>query len=404
MGISSAIYLILKGRFSLIMIVQLMTSGLENFTLLAIPFFIVAGQIMNSAGITQKIFDFANSLVGHVKGGLGHVNVLASMIFAGMSGSAVADTAGLGMVELKAMFDEGYDKSFSVGITGASSTIGPIIPPSITLILFGAMTGTSTGRLFLGGVIPGVIMGILLMITVYFVAKRDNYPVKSRSSIKEIKRTFYKAFPALLMPVIVIGGIITGVTTVTEAGAISVVYALFLGIVINKEIGIKELIHTLEKAIMATVPIMFILATARLFAWCIIMEKIPKFFTDFLINSVGDRTLILLLINVGLLIAGCFMSVTAVLITTTPILVEVALALKLDLVHVGVVVVLNLMIGLLTPPVGWSLYILSDIAKMSFGDVVKATIPFLIPLIVALLIITFNPILVIFLPNMIFGR
>jgi tripartite ATP-independent transporter DctM subunit len=402
LAVPSFFYLWLVEEMSLMTICARLIYSIDSFPLLAVPFFILAGNLMNAAGVTERIFKFANSLVGHLTGGLAHANIVASIIFSGMSGSALADAAGLGTIEIDAMVNEGYDIDFSAAITGASSIIGPIIPPSIPMVIFAVVAEVSTGRLFIGGIIPGLIMGLCLSTLVFFFAKKRNYPRRRRSSFIEIGKLFLDSSPALFTIVIIIGGIFSGFFTPTEAAAVSVVYVLFLGGVIYRKFSFCSLQKIFISSIKTTSSVIFIVAGASLFAAVITREQIPtKLINSFLIVS-DNPIIFLILVNVFLLIIGCFLETIAAINIITPILLPIAIELGINPVHFGVIMVLNLMVGLLTPPFGMILYVLTDIAQISFERVTKATVPFLIPLILVLLLVTFIPDLVLFLVNVVF--
>lgn len=379
---------------------QMMTSAVNSFPLMAIPFFMLAGALMNTAGITRRLFEFANCLVGHITGGLGHVNVAASMLFAGMSGSAVADAAGLGTVEIEAMTQYGYDRDFSAGITAASATIGPVIPPSIIFIIYGVLAEVSIGALFLAGFIPGVLMGLSLMVRIYLIARKRNYPVSPRPPFRKILTAFKAAFLPLLTPVIIIGGILAGVFTPTEAAVVAVVYALFLG-VIYRELTLRGLWETIHKVGIQTATIMIITATANVLGWILIRSRIPQLVAESILTVTDNPYLILLFLNILLLVNGCVMEVIAALVILTPILVPMVKMVGIDPVHFGVVMTLNLMIGLLTPPLGMGLYTVQKVAGISFGRTAKAAFPFLLPLIIVLLLVTYIPDISLFLVNMV---
>jgi len=398
--LSSLFFLLSKGM-NLTIIPQTMIEGVNSYTLLAVPLYIFVGELMNSTGITNRIFSFALALMGHVRGGLGHVNVLGSMIFAGISGSATADAAGLGRVEIKAMEEAGYRTEFAAAITAASSIIGPIIPPSIHMVIYGAIADVSVASLFLGGFVPGVLMGVSLMVMIYFMARtgREVCPVHKRPPLKEIFRSFRKALFPILAPVIIVGSIIFGIGTPTESGAIAVMYVVILGL-IYRELTIKNIMGALERTVSSSIVIMFILATSRAFAWSLTIERVTDSIVELIFAFTGNKFVILLLINVVLLILGCFETATANLVIVTPILVAVAQQIGMDLVHLGVMVVFNLVIGIITPPVGTSLYIVADITKLPFETVAKETLKYLPPLLVVLALITYWPQLVLFVPNL----
>ena len=398
-GITSAVY-ILYEKLSGIIIAQRMVTGLDSFTLLAIPCFILAGQLMNSSGITKRIFNFAICLVGSIPGGLGMANIVASIIFAGMSGASVADIGGLGAIEIKAMTDEGYDIDFSVGITIASSLVGPIIPPSINIILFASIAGASVGKLFLGGVIPGLVLGLFLMIQVYIVAKKRGYPCHPRPTITKIINSFKEAFLPLGMPVIILGGIVSGIVTPTEAAVIAVLYALFLGIVVYRTLRLKELYKVLYDTVIMTATIGVVIAAASAFGWVLTHARIPHMVGDFILNYTSNRYVFLFIVNVILLIVGCFLDQGASILILTPILLPIAKSLDIDIIHFGILMVLTLQIGLLTPPVGLGVFIGSQVANISITRTFKAVQLFYYSCLAAIIIITLFPFFTLFLPNL----
>ena len=401
MFVSSLFYMVMND-ISLGVAVQRIWVGVDSFPLLAVPGFILAAAIMNTAGVTERIFDFAKKCVGRFPGGLGYANVLASIIFAGMSGAAVADAAGLGQIELKAMRDAGYDDEFSLAITASSSTIGPIIPPSVPAVIFGVTSGVSVGRLFAAGVIPGLIMGLALSILVYKQAKKRGYPKESIPTLKEFWRSFKYAFFPLLTPLLVVAGILGGVFTPTEAAVATVVYAVVLGI-FYKTITLKQLWQFFRETASMIVPLLFIVCSSSLFGWILASEQIPQKAAEFFLGSFSNKFIMLLVINAFLLIVGCFMETVAAIMILTPILLPVATGFGIDPVHLGLIVILNLMIGLITPPVGVVLYVLSSLSKQPFEAIAKACVPHVIVLIVVLMIITFVPQLSLWLPNLAFG-
>ncbi|WHH59083.1 TRAP transporter large permease [Petroclostridium sp. X23] len=399
---SSVLYMVVND-IPLEMAAQRLAAGPDSFPLLAIAFFVLAGSIMNSGGITRKIFDFADHIVGHFTGGLGHANILASIIFSGMSGSAVADTGGLGAIELQAMKEAGYDEDFSLAVTGASAIIGPIIPPSIPAVIFGVTSGVSIGRLFAGGVIPGLLMGGAMSAMVYFISKKKKYPKRKRASFKEIFHALKSAFLPLLAPVIIIGGIIGGVFTPTEAAIAAVFYALLLSF-IYKEIRITQLPGFLRETLNTTIGILFIISSANLFGWIMTTSQVPQKLAVAFLSVIADKYLALLVLNVFLLLVGCFLETSAAQIILVPILVPMVMKMGVDPVHFGIIMILNLMIGLMTPPIGLVLYVLSSISKVPFEKISKAILPYVLVLGVVLLVITYVPILVTFLPDLLFGN
>ncbi len=376
-----------------------MTGGLSNFVLLAIPFFILAGNLMNNGGITTRIFRFANSLVGYIPGGLGHANVVASIIFSGMSGSAVADAGGLGMVEMKAMNDEGYEPEFSAAVTAASATIGPIIPPSIPMVVYGVMAEVSIGALFAGGFIPGLLLGLVMMIIIYFKAIKNDYPRNERFDFGELWASFKSAFLALLTPIIIIGGILSGIVTPTEAAVVATVYALFLGTVVYRQLKIKDIFRILIESMETTATVTFIIAAAASFAWLIAIEGIPADIA-MAVGGISQKWIFLLLFNIFFLLLGTFMETLSIEVIMVPVLVPIMQMLGLNPLHMGVVLVLNLMIGLITPPIGMSLFITSKVGGVKLEKLYKAVLPFLLPLIGVLFLITYFDRLVTWLPDL----
>jgi tripartite ATP-independent transporter DctM subunit len=398
--LSSLGYLLSKG-LSLTIIAQTMIEGVNSETLLAVPLYILVGELMNTTGITNRVYNFALALMGHIRGGLGHVNVLGSMIFAGISGSSTADVAGLGRVEIKAMQESGYRTEFAAAITAASSIIGPIIPPSIHMVIYGAIADVSVASLFLGGVIPGTLMGVSLMAMIYFMARtgREVCPVRQRPPLREIVHAFKQALFPILAPLIIVGSLLLGIGTPTESGAIAVAYVVILGL-IYRELSPRNIVKALERTVFSSVVILFILATSRTFAWALTVERVTDSVIGFIFSITESKILILLMINVVLLILGCFETATANLVIITPILVAVAGQLHMDLIHLGVIVVFNLVVGIITPPVGTSLYIIADITKLPFERVAKETFKYIPPLLIVLALITYWPQLVLFIPNL----
>jgi tripartite ATP-independent transporter DctM subunit len=379
-----------------------MVNGINSFPLIAVPFFILAGNLMNSAGITTRIFAFARATVGWMHGGLGHVNVGASVIFAGMSGAAVADAGGLGNIEIKAMRDAGYDTDFAVGITAASSTIGPIIPPSLPLVVYGVIADTSIGQLFVAGLIPGILMALSLMAMVGWYASRRNYPRDLRFSLPTFWTSFVHAFLPLMTPVIIIGGIMTGAFTPTEAAIAAVAYALILGVFVYRTLDWRRILKISLETVETTAAIMLIVAASTIFAWLLTANQVAAEVSGWMLTLSENKTVLLLIITLIVLIIGCFMETLAAITILTPVLLPVAVSLGVDPVHFGIILILNLMIGLLTPPVGMVLYVLSKVADVPFERCVTATAPFLVPLLVVLLLLTFVPSLSMWLPTMLY--
>ena len=403
LGGSSALWVYLSKSVPDFTILHRMVMGVDSFPLLAIPFFILAGSLMNEAGLTSQIFNFAKAVVGWLPGGLGHVNIGASIIFAGMSGTAVADAGGLGTIEIKAMTDAGYDIDFSVAVTGASSTIGPIIPPSLPMVIYGVMASASIGKLFIAGFIPGLLMGLALAVMVAYYAHKRHYPRDAKFSFKQLGVSFIEGLPALMTPVIIIGGIASGIFTPTEAAIASVVYALILGLV-YRTLNLKKLIAVSMETAETTAVILLIVAGASIFAWVLTANQVTEKFAALVLGITENKYLLLLVINILLLIVGCFMETIASITILTPVLLPVVIKLGIDPIHFGVIMVLNLMIGLLTPPVGMVLFVLTRVAKIPFDRIVRATGPFIIPLVIVLFLITYFEPLCMWLPRILFAK
>lgn len=391
MLITTLVYALVEQSVPQSFIPQAMVSGSASYTIMAAPFFILVGELMNSSGITKRLFKFANVLVGHITGGLGHVNVLASVFFSGVSGSAIADAAGLGNVEIKAMVDEGYDPDFSVGITAASSTIGPIIPPSSPMVLYGIMSGTSIGALFMAGIPTGILMAGFMMLVVYIISKKRNYPKSRRATLPEIWKAFKEAFWALLSPLILIVGMLSGFATPTETAAVAAAYSLFLGVVIYKEMTWQSLMDIMRNSIKSIGMVMLLIATGTVFAWMIGTEKVAEKSAELLFSLTSNPYLILLLINLFLLFVGTFMETTSALLVTLPVLLPIVKIIDMSTVQFGVIMVLLLMIGMLTPPMALCLFVTSKIGGISFDRAFKAVLPYYVALLTVLIIINLFP-------------
>jgi tripartite ATP-independent transporter DctM subunit len=404
MGMTAVIFFVVLGQADvLLMLPARMYSGTTSFTLLAIPFFILAGNLMNTGGMTQRLVHFAQCLVGHIRGGLGHVTVVTNMIVAGMSGSAVADATGTGVVLIPAMEKAGYPRSFSAALVGAASTIGPIIPPSIPFVIFGSITGASVGRLFLGGFLPGVLMGIFLMITVAILSKRRGYRREERASRQELLIAALQATPAWGAPIIIIGGILAGLFTPTEAAVAASLYALVLGMLVYGEIRVGDLPRILWETIQNTIQVMFIISTASIFGFLLVRQQVPMTLVEGLMSLTTTPWVVLLIINVILLILGCFMEAIAIMLLTIPVFMPLIGRVGVDPVHFGVVLTLNLMIGLLTPPVGMCLYAVAGISKVPLWTLAKELGPYIVALTVCLGLVTYIPGIVLWIPNLVMG-
>lgn len=400
MIISSTLTLLVDGTVPMIVVAQRLWGGLESFPLLAIPFFVFAGVLMNHGGGADAIFRFFLTLLGHIRGGLAYINVMASIVFAGMSGAATADAAGLGSIEIESMKKNGYRPEFAAAVTAASSTVGPIIPPSIPLIIYGVMAQVSVGELFIAGIFPGLIMGIGMMLVIAIILRKDNHPVEKRSAAREIASSFIESFWALLAPIVILGGIFSGVFTPTEAGAVAAFYALILGF-IYKGINFRNIGSMVTESVLTTAQVTFIVSAAGLFGWVLTRYGFPGYVSDLLLSITTDKHVALLLIAAAILLAGCFIDALALLIMMTPVVVPIALTFGIDLTQLGVVLVIACMIGLITPPVGICLYIVSDIGRVPVMRVAKEIIPFYFALLVTLVLIALVPFITTYLPSVI---
>lgn len=403
LGLSSAIYFLAAGM-PLNMMAQRFFSGLDSFTLLCIPGFILAGNLMNSGGITSRIIDFCNKLVGHIRGGLSLANIGASMIFAGISGTAVADAASIGGILIPAMIKEGYEEDFSVGVTAASSCIGPIIPPSLPMIIAATMTGLSVSKMFVAGAIPGVLLGAGMMIVSYYISCKRKHPKEARSSMKEILIGAKDAIWALLMTVLILVGIIGGIVTPTEASIIAVVYALVVGVFIYKELNLKNFPKILVESAITTASIMLLVGFANIFAYIMSKEQIPQMIAEWMLGLTRNPYLILLLINILLLFVGTFMETIAALLILFPVLLQVTTAVGINPIHFGIIMVLNLVLGLTTPPVGVWLFVTSSIGKISLSKASRGVMPFLLVNLLVLALVTYFPPITLGLVKLVFGN
>ena len=402
-GISTVIALII-GDFPLSVIPRMMIDGLDTFTLLAVPFFVLAGNIMNAGGVTERIFSFAKALFSPIRGGLAQVNVAASMIFAGMSGAALADLAGLGTVEMRAMRKGGYPLNVAAAVTLASCTIGPIIPPSIVLIVYGLATDTSIGRLFLGGIIPGFIIGLITMvwISLWVRFKKTSWGQPEPFVVSDVWSTFKGGALALFSPVLIIGALVLGVSTPTEVGVIAATYALFVGI-IYRDLTWKKLLKCIVESMQTTAIIMYIVAVSIVMGWIITMERLPHEAAKAIQLYIEHPLLALLIINVFLILVGMFLETLPAILILSPILLPILAPFGIDQVHFGVIICFNLIIGIITPPMGIGLFVAARVADTTPELVLKATMPFLIPLLFGLAIVTAFPILTLWLPDLVFG-
>ena len=439
---ASMIYLFWQDTTPPFVVIHRMVSGIDSFPLLAVPFFILAGNLMNNAGITNRIFNYALALVGWLKGGLGHVNVIGSVIFAGMSGTAIADAAGLGTVEIKAMKDHGYSSELAVGVTAASATLGPIIPPSLPFVIYGMMANVSVGALFLAGILPGVLMALLMMLTVayfahknkwgadvkfewprvikalietgvvegwplilWFLITRLGFPPRSTVFVGLVllflaDRVFaFQAVLPIMTPVLLIGGMTAGLFTPTEGAIAACVWAMVLGLLWYKTLSWKMFVKVCLETVETTATVLFIVAAASIFGWMLTATGVTAAISEWVLGFTKEPWVFLLLANALMLFVGCFLEPTAAITILVPILVPICQKLGIDLIHFGLVMVLNLMIGLLHPPMGMVLFVLARVAKLSVERTTMAILPWLIPLLGSLVIITYFPKVVLWLPK-----
>lgn len=402
LGGSALITILVCMEMPLEIIVQRFFVTFDSFTMMAIPLFMLAGALMNGSGISERIVTLADRCVGHIRGGLAQGNILASMMFAGISGSAAADASGLGSVLIPAMRRRGYDDDFSVVVTAASSTIGPIIPPSIMFILFASIASLSVGQLFIAGAIPGVVIGVSQMITTYIIATKRNYPISPKPTVKEFFRAFFNTIDALIMPLIIVGGVLSGVFTATESGAVAVLYALCVGIA-RKELNLKKIYAAVYDAAITTGSMMLIIASASVFGWLLTIDQFPLRVVNFMMGISTNRIIVTLLILVLLLIVGMFIDGTSALIILVPILFPLAASYGFDPIHFGVFMVVSLLIGGITPPVGILLYICCGVAKIEVKDTFRMLWPYLITYIIVAILLGLVPQFSTFLPNLIYG-
>ena len=401
LGITSVLSFVKMGIPEMFMLApQKFFAGIDMFALMAMPFFILAGDIMNRTNITNKLVNFANTLVGHIRGGLAHVNIIVSIFFAGLTGSAVSDTAALGTMLIPAMVEDGYDKDFSAAITASSSIIGPIIPPSIIAVIYGSLMNVSIAGLFAAGIVPGILVGLGLMIAAAVISKKRDYPKKdNKPTAKEVATSFKEAIIPLLMPVIILGGILTGIFTPTEAAAVAVLYALVIGFFVYKNLELKDIPKSLYEMVKSSGNVFIILSSAAILGWILTNEQIPQLVGSMILNITENKFLVLLLINVFLLILGMFMDMTAALIILGPILHPLAVELGVHPLHFGIIMIVNLNIALMTPPLGACLFVASGISNLSIEEISKEILRLFGIEFLVLLIITYIPHISVFLPK-----
>lgn len=405
MGLASLVFVLLSnGAVPLNVLASSLVQGMDSFAFLAIPFFFLAGELMNTGGITRRLLAFAGALVGHIRGGLSHVAILASMVFSGVSGSAVADASAIGSSMIPAMKEQGYPPAYAAAVVAAASTMGPIIPPSIAFVVYALVSEVSVGKLFLAGAIPGLLMGVYLLVTASVVARRRNFPFTERASRARFWTALKEALPALAMPVIILGGIVGGVTTPTEAGVAAVIYAIGVGIFVYRELNWRQVIRITRESMISSGMILLTIAASGIFSWLVANMAIGETLAKTLLSMTDSRWVMLALINVVLLLWGLALEPAVALVTLVPVLVPIANAYQIDLVHLGVVVVLNLMIGQLTPPSGVISFLTAQIAGAPLHAVFKEALPFTLALIAVLLLVTFVPPLALWLPELLLSR
>ena len=399
LGLSSLAYLMVAG-IPIVVMPQKMYAGMDVFVLLSIPGFILAGNLMNRGGITERVIRFANALVGWVRGGLGLTNIAASMLFGGITGTAVADAASIGSVLIPGMKKSGYPADFSAAVTAASSTVGPIIPPSVPMIIVGSLSGISVGKMFLAGAVPGILMGLAMMVTAYIISVRKGFPKQSWLGATEIGKSFLHAFWALAMTALIIYGLLSGLATPTETAIVASVYACVVGLFVYRELPWRALPRILTDSAISSAAILVLVGFANVFGWILVSEHIPQAIANAVLSLTDNKYLIILFINVLLLFIGMFMETIAALIILFVPLLSLATAVGIDPLHFATFAVLNLMIGLTTPPVGVCLFVCSNIARISLGKVVKAILPFLFTNILVLLAVSYIPALATWLPSL----
>ncbi len=396
-------YLLYTGGDIGLVVGQTMGSLYTGYVLMAVPLFIFTANVMNSGKVTDAMFTFSKALIGKRKGALAYVNVLISLIFSGMTGSAIADAAGIGKMEIDAMVNDGYDKPFSCAITAASATVGPIFPPSIPFVIYAMLSGTSVGSLFLGGVVPGIMLAIFLSGYVWFISKKRDYPPGESFTFRQFAKFTLKAFPALLTPVILLTGIYTGVMTPTEAGAVAALYALIIALFGYRILGLKGLMKTLVDTVVAAGQITILTGAAAVFTYIVAKENIPSMISAYILGLTTNKYVLLLSINTLFLILGMFLDTAVLQFVFLPMVIPIVRALGINMVHFGVIISLNMMIGLTTPPFGLTLFITAGISNTPFVKIAKEVLPMVLVMIALLMLLTFVPEIVLFIPNRMLG-
>lgn len=397
---AGVLFSLVDGSIPLLAIVHRMVGGVDSFPLLCVPFFVFAGMLMNTSGITERIYDFAVAAVGWMRGGLGQVNVVGSVVFAGMSGTAVGDAAGLGTIEVRAMRAHGYDPKFAVGITAASSMLGPLLPPSLPLVVYGVSANASIGQLFAAGIVPGLLVATCLMLMVRWYAVRHGYGADAQFRLYEMGRTLMRGILPLLTPVLIIGGMRAGLFTPTEGAICAVAWALFLGVIVYRTLGFRAVAKVSFETVEVTATILLIVAASEIFGWLLTTTRVSEQVVGWVLSITEQKWLILLLANIFLLVVGLAIEPLPAILILTPIMLPVMETIGVDPVHFGLIMVLNLCIGLLTPPVGIVLFILARVGNISFEDAAKGVLPFMVPLVGVLLLCTYVPGLVMWLPTL----
>jgi tripartite ATP-independent transporter DctM subunit len=401
--LTSAVYLLMKGDVSLVAVAQRTVAGTDQYLLLAIPFFFLAAELMNSGGIMKQLVRVAMAMVGHFRGGLGHVSVIANILLSGVSGSAAADAAGLGRLQVEMMKNGGYGGAFAAALGASAATIGPVFPPSIPFVVYGGIAGVSVGALFLAGIIPGLLMGVALMIAVWIIAKKRNYPLQPWLGFRTLGRELVGSAPILLLPIIILGGILGGAFTPTEAAIVAAVYAFLVGKFLLRTLDWRGLYPIFVRVGAESANLMFIIAASTIYTWILARENIPQEITASMLSLSREPWIVLALINVLLLVLGTVLEPVVVLILVVPIFDPLIRELGIDPIHFGVVITLNLMIGLLTPPMGSVIFIMMGIAKVSMEELMRECWPFMLALLILLIIITYIPWLVLVIPNLYYG-
>ncbi len=397
---TSVFYLMAAGLDVGLMAEKVLTNLYSVFIIIAVPLFVFTAKVMNTSKVSDMIYGFAHSMVGRVRGGMGHVNVIGSLIFSGMTGSAVADASGVGILEIEAMRKHGFDAGFSCAVTVTSATIGPIFPPSIPMIFYAMLSGTSIGALFMGGMIPGVLMGIAQMIYIAYIAHKRRYPLGAPFVLGQFLVATFKAIPALLTPVILLGGIYSGMVTPTEAGALAALYAIVISALVYRSMGPKMLAEVILDTVKTTGILTLIVGASFTFSFIVAKEQIPQAVGSFLLGVTDNKWVLLLLINILFLLLGMFIDTSTIILVFIPMVLPLVKSLGIDLVHFGVMIVLNMMIGLATPPFGVLLFIVSGITHTPLHTIIKETLPLIGVLIVVLFLVTYIPGIVLFLPNL----